>query len=130
MRQNNELRFIRVSANKQRSAFGQASFFSFVQCLAPERTCCSGASVGFRSGEATAPLTHALVRFARSPCATAFEYVKCRRRFISFLPYKRIDAQKTSTRRALSLPAVNYGHGSRVSAAWRDCANGKGFAGK
>src|SRR5450631_2282652 len=31
------------------------------------------------------------------------EYVKCRRRFISFLPYKRIDAQKTSTRRALPL---------------------------
>jgi len=38
MRQNNELRFIRVSGNKLRSAFALASFFYLVQCLAPERT--------------------------------------------------------------------------------------------
>src|ERR1700722_20264334 len=65
-------------------------------------------------------------RLGRPHC----EYVKCRPRFVSLLPYKRIDAEKTYTRRALPLSAVNCGPRRCVSAAWRHCANRKGFTGK
>jgi hypothetical protein len=54
---------LRESQAIQRSASGIAGFFYLVQCVAPERTGCSGAAAACRIGEAQPP-THALVRFA------------------------------------------------------------------